>query len=133
MKKVISDFLYPEESKHIYDACHEVWKEFGGAFKEKIVDRALTLSLQARGLEVEDQKRIDVSFRGVKVGQYNPDKVINKTIILEIKCKPFLTYEDERQFWFYLKATEYKLGFLINFAPTRVDIKRRIYDKARIK
>ena len=62
-----------------------------------------------------------------------PDKVVNEIIILEIKCKPFLVKEDEKQFWRYLKATDYKLGFLINFSPKTLEIKRRIYDLARNK
>ena len=55
----------------------------------------------------------------------------NDKIIIEIKCKVFLTQEDIKQFWHYLKATNYKLGFLINFGPKGVKIIRRVYDTAR--
>ena len=48
-------------------------------------------------------------------------------IILELKCKPFISKEDEKQFWRYLKATPYRLGFLINFSPKKLEIKRRIF------
>ncbi|MBP9686775.1 MAG: hypothetical protein KBD66_03170 [Candidatus Doudnabacteria bacterium] len=44
-----------------------------------------------------------------------------------------MTSEDRRQFWFYLKGSEYKLGLLINFGPKKLEIFRRIYDKARIE
>lgn len=40
--------------------------------------------------------------------------------------------EDEKQFWRYLKATDYKVGFLINFG-NKLEIKRRVYDTARDK
>jgi GxxExxY protein len=130
-KKKIKDFLYEHESYLIGDACREVWKKFGGAFKEKIVDKALTVALQKRGLLVEDQKEIPIYFSGVKVGNYRPDKIVNKVILIEIKCKPYITHGDERQFWYYLKASNYSLGFLINFSPTKIELRRRIYDKAR--
>lgn len=130
MKKLISDFLYEEESHKIGDACREVWQRFGGSFKESIVDRALTIALEKRALKVESQKRIDVFFGGKKVGTYIPDKVIAETILLEIKCKPYLVKEDEKQFWRYLKGSLYKVGLLVNFG-SRLEIKRRIYDKAR--
>ncbi len=130
MKKLISDFLYEAESYKIGDACREVWQQFGSAFKESIIDRALTVALEKRGLRVDSQKRIDVYFDGKKVGTYIPDKIINDAILLEIKCKPRLVKDDEKQFWRYLKATHYKIGFLINFG-TRLEIQRRIYDKAR--
>lgn len=127
------DLLYPDESYEIVGACREVYRQFGGAFKESVVDKALTIALEKRGLTVESQKRIDIYFEGVKVGTYVPDKVVNSKIMMEIKCKPFITPGDEKQFWHYFKATDYKLGFLVNFGPEKLEIKRRIYDLARIK
>lgn len=131
MQEKREDFLYEKESYDIIEACKEVWKDFGGSFKEVIIDRALEIALKERGYGIESQKRIDIYFKNQKVGVYIPDKIINGIILLELKCKPFLTKEDERQFWHYLKASPYKLGFLINFSPKRLEFKRRIYDKAR--
>lgn len=133
MKNRVSDFLYEKESYQIRGACFEIYKTFGGAFKEKIIDRALTKALKKRGLKVEDQKRIDVYFNEEKVGSYVPDKIVNQNILLELKAKPFLTKQDIDQFWKYLKGSKYKLGFLINFSPMRLELKRIVYDKARKK
>lgn len=41
--------------------------------------------------------------------------------------------DDERQFWYYLRGSPYRLGFLINFGAKKLEIKRRVYDKAREK
>jgi GxxExxY protein len=100
--------LYEKESFKIRDACFKVWKEFGGAHKEVIVDKALTIELRKGGLTVEEQKRVAVYYEGQKVGVYVPDKVVNGTIILKIKAKPTLTQGDIKQFWHYLKGTDYK-------------------------
>jgi len=62
-----------------------------------------------------------------------PDKIINKNILLELKAKPFLAKQDIDQFWKYLKGSKYKLGFLINFGPMKLEIKRVVYDRARKK
>ncbi|MBA3047632.1 GxxExxY protein [Patescibacteria group bacterium] len=126
-----SKLLYEQESYLIRGACFDVHKAFGGAFKEKIVDRSLTKALKKRGLKIEDQKRINIYFEGEHVGCYIPDKLVNEIIILEIKAKPFLTKQDIDQFWKYLKGSEYKLGFLINFSPNGLVIKRVVYDTAR--
>lgn len=123
--------LYEDISYKIRGACFKVWKEFGGAFKEIIVDRALTEELKKCGLKVENQKRIDIFYGSKKVGVYVPDKIVNDAILIELKCKPFLIKEDKRQFWLYLKATDYKVGFLINFGSKGLEIKRLVYDKAR--
>jgi GxxExxY protein len=125
--------LYKDITYKIRGACFEVWKRFGGAFKEKIVDNALTIALEEKGLRVENQKTINVYFNKKKVGFYTPDKIINDLIPLEIKCKTFITQEDRKQFWYYLKASQYKLGLLINFGTSKLQIERRIYDKARLK
>lgn len=132
-KRIVKDFLYEEESYKIRGMCFDVYKAFGGAFKEKIIDRALTKALKDKGLKVEDQKRIDIYYGNTKVGTYIPDKVINGSILLEIKVKSYLTKQDVDQFWKYLKGSEYKLGFLINFSPIKLEIKRVVYDTARRK
>src|SRR3989338_2709403 len=129
--KIMDDakLLYEDITYKIRGACFEVYKEFGGAFKEKIVDNALTLALEKRNLEVKNQVRIDINFDGKKVGTYVPDKIVNDCVLLEIKCKPFITQEDKKQFWLYLKGSQYKLGLLINFGPKKLEIERRVYDK----
>jgi GxxExxY protein len=94
------------------------------------VDKALTLELLARGLKVSEQKRINIYYNDKKVGTYVPDKVVNEIIIIELKSKPFLTQGDIKQLWHYLKGSNYKLGFLVNFGD-KLEIKRIVYDTAR--
>lgn len=125
------DFLYQDITYNIRGACFEVWKLFGGAFKEKVVERALFKALEKRGMEVETQKKINIYYESEQVGTYILDIVVDNLIFLELKSKPFLTSEDERQFWLYLKGSNYKVGLLINFGSKKLEIKRRIYDKAR--
>jgi len=103
----------------------------GSAFKESAIDKVLTLELQKIGLRVEDQKRIDIKYNGEKVGTYVPDKIINGTILLELKRKSFLTKQDRHNFWNYLRGSPYKLGLLVNFGDDKLEIKRVVYDKVR--
>src|SRR5581483_3935516 len=131
MSKLVKDFLYEEESYLIRGACFDVWKEFKGMFKESVVDKALTIALEDKGLKVESQKRINIYFRGKQVGTYVPDKIVNGKILIELKSKEFTTKQDLETFWNYLKGSDYKLGFFVNFSPTRLEIKRVIYDKVR--
>ncbi len=127
----MAELLYQQESYKIRGACYEVYNSFGGAFKESIIQNALVQELKNQQLEVEVQKRVNISYKGKYVGVYIPDIIINSTIVLELKSKSFITREDRRQFWYYLRATSYRLGFLINFSPTQLEIDRRVYDLAR--
>ena len=125
------ELLYKELTYKIRGACFNVYNELGGLFREKIVDRALTEELLERGLNVDNQKRIDIYYKDKKIGTYVPDKIVNDEILLEIKCKPILNRNDEEQFWKYLKGTKYRLGLLINFGAQNLEIKRIICDQAR--
>ena len=94
----VKDFLYERESYEIRGAIFEVWKNFRGVFKEKIIENALKKELRYRGFIVESQKKIDIYYKGEKVDNYTPDIIVNNSILMELKSKSFLTKEDERQF-----------------------------------
>lgn len=126
-KRLVDDFLYEKESYKIRGACFEVYNTFGGGIREKTIERALSEELTSTGFTVINQARINVIYKDKKVGVYVPDIVINDRIIVELKSKPFITKEDEKQFWGYLKNSSYKLGFLINFGSQKLAIKRFIH------
>ena len=126
MKKQV-DLLYRDESYKIRGACFKVYDALGGGIQEKVIERALLKELLAKELEVKTQVRIDIFYQGEKIGTYIPDLVVNDKIVIEVKSKPALTKEDEKQFWGYLKNSEYKLGFLVNFSPAELIIKRFIH------
>lgn len=131
-KQTQKNFLYKEESYSIQGACFAVYKTFRNTQKESVYQKALKEELKQRGLDVEREKQLPVFYLGKKVGIYTPDLLVNKKIIIELKAKPFLHKEDMAQFWYYLKNSEFKLGFLINFGePGGVKIIRRVYDEAR--
>lgn len=125
----MSKLLYEDESYEIRGACFDVYNNLGGGIKEKIIERALKKELETRSLTASSQERISIFYKGEKVGVYIPDIVVNNSIIIELKSKPFLTKEDEKQFWGYLKGSKYQLGFLANFGPQKLVIKRFIYTK----
>ena len=125
--------LYGNESYRIRGSCFKVFNSLGGGIKENIIQRALCSELILAGLKIEKQKRIDVYYNKEKIGVYIPDIVIENKIIAELKSKPFITAEDEKQFWGYLKNSQYQLGFLINFSPKKLFIKRFIHTNKNLK
>lgn len=124
--------LYKKESFIIRGIAFDIYKQFRNNHKEKIYHNAYFLGLTNNGLTVERDKRIGVFFMGKKIGVYVPDLIIKESILIELKAKPKLTREDEKQFWHYLRNTNYKVGFLINFGVSDgVEIIRKVYDTAR--
>lgn len=131
----MGELLYKELSYEIQGGIFEVYKGLGCSFKESAYDNALFEEYsEHRKLFIERQKRIGIYFKGKKVGTYVPDQIVERKIIIEIKAKEFLTKKDIQQFWNYLKGSEYKVGYLVNFAkPGGVEMIRKVYDTARNK
>lgn len=125
-----TELIYEEESYKIRGACFKLYKELGSGHKESVYQKGLEILLKKQGFDAQREVRIPIKIENKTLGTYTPDFVINGIIFLELKAKPFLTKEDLKQFWHYLKSGGYRLGFLINFGkPGGVQIERRIYDK----
>lgn len=125
------DLLYPDLSYKVVGAIYEVWKKLGPAFKESIYQKALEEELRAKNISFVSQKQIPIYYNQKKIGVYIPDFLIDDKILLEIKHVPRLTFREKKQVWYYLKGTEYKLLILVNFGGEKLEILRRVYDKAR--
>jgi GxxExxY protein len=122
----ISKLLYEEESYKIRGACFNVFNALGGGIRESIIEKALIQELSHSGLSTKKEK-IDIFYKSSKIGIYIPDIIVNDKILIELKSKPFITKEDEKQFWGYLKGSKYELGFLINFGHNKLSIKRIVH------
>jgi len=128
------ELLYKKESYIIQGVSFDIYKQFRNRHKEKIYHNAFYLGLTYKGLKAEKEKRIDIYYNGRKVGTYTPDLIVNDIVLIELKAKPRLVKDDIKQFWYYLKGSKYKVGYLINFgALNGVQIIRRVYDTARPK
>jgi len=120
-------FLYPKLSCLVRGAVYEVYKALGPFHKENVYSKALELELKRRKIPFIREKILDVVYKRKKVGVYRPDFLIDDKIILEIKAVPVLPKIDEKQLYYYLAGTKYRLGFLINFgAKNGVYIHRRV-------
>jgi GxxExxY protein len=108
----------------INGAIFEVNRELGPGFLEKVYENALMIELKERGLKAENQVPIEVVYKGLQVGDYYADIVIENQVILELKAVDSLQKIHEAQLLNYLKATGYKVGLLINFRYPKAEIKR---------
>ena len=73
------------------------------------------LELKARDFDVVAQKKISVYYKGIEVGDYYADLIVNDTIILELKACDYIVDEFEYQLINYLKSTNCEVGLLLNF------------------
>lgn len=116
--------LHGEITEQILGAAFEVSKELGHGFLESVYEKALELALIQKGLRVERQVPIRVSFRGVEVGHFAADLLVAGTVLVELKAVKNLLPEHQAQVIHYLKATGMKVGLLINFGTPKIEYKR---------
>lgn len=123
----MSDIIYEELSLQLMSAVFEVHNLLGPGFLEKVYENALLKEFNIRSIAVEAQKEIAVSYKGSNVGCYCADILVDGRIIVELKAVERLSPLHEAQLLNYLKATEVKLGYLINMGSKSVEYKRLIF------
>lgn len=88
------------------------------------------LELKNLGFNVEAQYPIKVKFKGINVGEFYADLLIDDCVILELKASEFLVYDNELQLLNYLRATHIEVGLLLNFGK-KPEFKRVVYTNER--
>lgn len=105
-----------------------VYNQLGFGFLESVYRKAMYYELTDRGLMVDTELPIDVWYGARKVGHFRADLLVERKVILEIKCAEGLTAADRRQLVNYLRATGVEVGLLFNFGP-KATYARIVYSK----
>ncbi|MBU0767461.1 MAG: GxxExxY protein [bacterium] len=115
---------FEELSSRIINAAIAVHKELGPGFLESIYEEALSIELGKQGIRFERQKEVKIYYDQKEIGIHRIDLLVEKEIIVELKA--IKDFEDIHfaQLKSYLKATNLKVGLLLNFAKTTLSIKR---------
>ena len=110
----------------INGAVFEVNRVLGPGFLEKVYENALLVELRIRGLKAESQVPIKVFYKENAVGEYIADILVEEKVIVELKTVEKLNKIHEAQLLNYLKATDIRVGLLVNFNHPRAEIKRMV-------
>jgi|ERR1044072_4580137 GxxExxY protein len=108
----------------ILEACFEVSRELGAGFLESVYEKALFVALKQKGLDFTQQIALKVMFRGVVVGDFYADMMVNKKVLVELKAVSRILPEHKAQVINYLKATGIDVGLLINFGNPKLEYYR---------
>ncbi|WP_407896129.1 GxxExxY protein, partial [Ferrigenium sp. UT5] len=84
-------------TQEIIGASFEVHNTLGYGFLERVYQKALQAELAARGIEAEIEHPIGVRYKGIAVGEYFADLLVNKTVIVELKIASEYNAKDEPQ------------------------------------
>lgn len=93
----------------------EVHRVLGPGFLEAVYEEAMAIELGLRGVPFERQKRFNVPYKGHSIGEGRVDFLVQNSLIVELKAAEKLLTIHQAQLMSYLKATQCRLGLLINF------------------
>jgi len=112
----------------IIGAAMEVHKELGSGFLEAVYQEAMEKELAYQEIPYKSQPPVRIKYKGEPLKKkYEPDFICYDEVIVEIKAMDKLSGNEHAQIINYLKASELKVGLLINFGAKSLEHKRFVF------
>ncbi len=100
----------------ILDASITVHRELGPGLLESAYELALARELGLREVSIRTQVPVKLIYKNVPLGKaYVMDILVEEEIIIEIKSAEIMNPVFDAQLITYLKLSDKRLGYLINF------------------
>ena len=119
-----------QEYRDMYDVvgvAMEVYNTLGRGLDEHIYQEAFALEANMRGMDVEREKRLRVTYKGVELQKVFFADFYYKGIIIEFKSVDELASEHRAQLLNYLRISGKDRGILFNFGETNLHSERYLY------
>lgn len=105
----------------VVDSAMKVHSALGPGLLESAYKRASPFELADRGLAVESEVPLPVTYRGIKLNAaYRIDFIAADSVIVEVKAVEKILPVHRAQLLAYLKLSGKKLGLLLNFNVPRL-------------
>ena len=121
-----------EIAKRVLDCAFVVHTKLGPGLLESVYEVVMAHELRKKGLTVERQKPMPITYDGVRFEQaFRADLLVDSKVIAELKSVESLSVLHAKQVLTQLRMTDRKLGPLINFGEAHLKngIKRIINGK----
>jgi GxxExxY protein len=118
------ELIYKKEVFEVVGCAMEVLNELGHGLLEKPYENALVVELGLNDIQVRQQLRYKIVYKGVEVGEYVPDLITHEKIVVDTKVIERITNHELGQMMNYLKITGLKVGLILNFKHPKLQWKR---------
>ena len=115
--------------KAVLDAAFKVHTALGPGLLESVYETTMTYELQRNGLSVATQVAVPIIYEGAKLETaFRLDLLVENCVIVELKAVEKMNPLYEAQLLTYLRLSDIRLGYLINFYVPRLKhgIKRMV-------
>ncbi len=102
-------------TEQIIGCAIEVHRQLGPGLLEVTYQTALGLELAFNRIQFERERLIPVQYRGVQIGTYRPDLIVQNEVVVEVKSVFHYDPVFAAQMLTYLRVTGLHTGLLLNF------------------
>jgi GxxExxY protein len=121
------EFTFKQECYDIVGLCMLVHRELGCGFLEAVYQEALEIEFVKADIDHIRECQIEINYKGVLLDKkYYSDFLCHNEIIIELKTVKSLDDNHMAQIMNYMKATNKKIGLLVNFGSQSLEYKRVI-------
>lgn len=124
--KKSSDILFKDLSYSIIGACFKIHNRLGCCLPEHCYEFAFIIEFDKLGIPASRQQCFKVLYDDEHVGHFFTDIIVDSKIILEFKSTECITSNHISQLLTYLRGTNIKVGYVINFGVRSLQFKRLI-------
>ena len=110
-----------QTGRAVMDAAFAVHRELGPGLLESVYEHCLAQDLVRAGLHVDRQVAVPVTYRGERIDAgFRLDLLVERQVVVEIKSIDALGPIHTAQLLTYLRFSQLRLGYLINFNTARL-------------
>jgi GxxExxY protein len=109
------DLLHRDVTDKILRGFYDTYNELGFGFPEFVCAKALAVTLFELGLEVTEEARLPVYYRGRHLVTFRADLVVSRVVIVEVKVSHGFEPYQLAQLRNYLRASGLSVGLLLGF------------------
>jgi GxxExxY protein len=100
----------------IVDTAIAIHRQLGPGLLESVYEAILEYELSSKGLTVQRQLPIRITYKSMTFDEaFRADLLVAAKVIVELKSVEFLSNAHRKQLQTYLRLTNLKLGYLLNF------------------
>lgn len=122
------ELLYKEEVYEIIGICMEVHRILGHGFSEIVYKDAIEYEFKTKHIDYKREQEFEIEYKGIILEhKFYADMVIYGEIILEVKASAGIDNAHIQQTLNYIRASDTKLGLVVNFGREKLEYKRLIY------
>lgn len=124
MDRETIELISPNDTHQIIGCAMEVLNSLGHGLVEKPYENALVVEFGLRGIPFDQQRRFDILYKGIPVGEFIPDLIALGRIVVDTKVIDRITDHELGQMMNYLRVTGLRVGLILNFKHPRLEWKR---------